>query len=393
MSVKRVEFTYKRKELRKDPATGLYIGWQIDIRGTGGKRHRNTFATKQAAEAFIDALKKRKLYNKAGLPYTPTHAIRLSKLLARRIEIIPHPKEVVRARRVFAAFESIFDHDPLVTDIRTVHFQKFINERTETVSPESVNREMTLLRTAFARASEMFPEEMEGYEPPKIPRPRFKQRRRERIITAEENTAILTHLYTPVEGENEKQSLNRLRIARMWQMGWLLGLRYGEIEKLKKSDYDGQTLRVMRWKTGDVTVFEDLPDEVHTLLREAIDASETDYIFTLNGSPPRYFYQILKKAAESAGLKWGRETVDSITFHNLRHSFVTRLIQVTDPATAKHFTAHSDETMVMLYSHATNASRKAAMQAMYGASTDKLTEIYERVRSGKMTLEEFLKAF
>ena len=71
----------------------------------------------------------------------------------------------------------------------------------------------------------------------------------------------------------------------------------------------------------------------------------------------------------------------------------SRLVRHTDIATAQSFTGHSDEEMVNYYSHASPASRRAAMEAMYGnGNREKLREVFDKVRSRKLDFEEFLAA-
>lgn len=392
-TIKKVEFTYKKGDLRRD-ANGLYIGYQVDVR-SAKKRHRNIFRTKREAEDFIDALKEQGVYRAAGMKKTAGKIPLVSEVFDRRLEQIKNRAEKVRAKRVFAAFLTVFEYPVDITAVRSSHFGLYINARlADGVKPESINREINILSSAISRAPEMYPAALEDFEAPKVVRPRFKQRRRERIITPDENTVILAWLYREQE-ESDRKYANRIRIARMWHLAWLLGLRYSEITHLLKTDFKGRTLRVVRQKTGNVTIFDALPDEAVELLEKAVASSETEYILSLTGSTPTTFYKILKEAVEQAGLTWGREGIDSVTFHSLRHSFITRLVQVTDIATAASFSGHTHGSeMIPLYSHASPDSRRKAMAAMYGKKDVKrLSEIYERVRSGEMDLEAFVASF
>lgn len=91
-------------------------------------------------------------------------------------------------------------------------------------------------------------------------------------------------------------------------------------------------------------------------------------------------------------MKYGRNEQDGITFHSNRHSFTTRLIQVTDIATARAFTGHSNAEMVGYYSHASADSRRAAMEKLYGKSTEDLRQIYDNIVSGEFDFDEFVEA-
>jgi integrase len=225
---------------------------------------------------------------------------------------------------------------------------------------------------------------MEDFEPPKIPRPKFKRKRRERTITSDEKDAILAHLYT--EGGTEAEYQNRVRIGRMFHIAYLLGMAYSEVANLKKENYNGQ-LSFIRKKTGNPVTFEWLPDEAHDVLTAAIAASDSEYVFTHSGSTPKHFYSIMKKAVESAGLPYGRD--NGVTFHSARHSFVTAAMQHADLKTVGSMSGHSDATMVLLYTHASPESRKRALQSMYGKKD--LKDIYDKIRKGEMAFAEFEK--
>ncbi len=399
MAITPVEYKKKRSGTTYNPDKKCYIGYRIDV-WVNNVRYRNKrFPTRKAAENYIDSLKLKNSYSRNGLKFVePKEVPRVSEIFRRRLEVIKKHSELVRAKRVFAYFQNLLDFDLRVTELRTPHFQSFINSRLEDgVKPETVNREVNVLSPPFKTASEVFPEILDGFEPPRIPRPRFKKSKgRTRVVTETEKNNICRELtLSKTANETEKKYQNRVRIGRMFEIAWLLGLRFGEVAKLKKMDFrplDG-TLKVIRWKTGAVTLFEYLPDFICSLLQTAADASETDFLYTISGNYPKKFYSILRDAVEKCGLVYGRKEFDGITFHSNRHSFTTRLIQTTDLATAQSLTGLSTKDLLGYYGHATDNSKKAAMKNLYGEtpvfSVDELQKIYNGVQAGKLTFEEF----
>lgn len=390
-TIRKVEYTYKKEHLRYDSTAKKWVGYQIDAR-FGGKRHRDTFATKKEAENFITALRTKRVHIKAGLPVPIDRKISLKQLLAARLKKITNEKEIVRATRIFAEFESVFNYPPDVEDVRTPHFQLFTNKRTDTgVKAETVNREITVLSTAFRQAASLFPEELENYEPPRIPRPSFSRRKKHRrVITEKEKDLIVksirdAHLYK----ERPQRTRSRPNVALMFEIAWMLGLRFSEVDRLEPRDLNttNKTLRVTRWKTNTVDLLEYLPDQVLELFVQA--ESSADRIFVRHCSD-HTFADIIKEACEANGISYGRNKIDSVTFHSTRHSFTTRMMRVTDMATTQSFTGHSNKEMVAIYAHADSASRRRAMERMYKG--DFLGNIYEKIRSGEMTLEEFKAA-
>lgn len=396
MSIKPVEFTYKKPNLRYDSERKKWIGYKVDVRA-GRKRYRPTFRTKSEAEQFVTTLKAKTTYQGAGLKYTAPGDVSLADLFARRLKQLKNPKEVKRATRIFALFEGIFDAPPKVTAIRKANFQTYINERLATgVKPETVDREITIIASALNQGSVLFPDELEDYEPPTIVRPKCSRRKRKRrvITDAEKDAIVWSILGDRLAHENPQRTDNRPTIAWIFEVGWLLGLRLSEILGLRKTDADrsSHTLTVRRFKTKSTSLLEFLPDRVFDIFDAAAAKSTTEYIFDLTCSE-HTFTDTVAEACRANKIPYGRNNPEGVTFHSTRHSFTSRLSKNTDIATAREYTDHSSATMVDYYSHADEDSKRQAMERMYGNGREaELTEIWKKVRAGKMTKKAFLKA-
>ena len=398
MAITAVEYKKKRTGTRYNADKKCYIGYRIDV-WVNNVRYRNKrFPTRKEAENYIDSLKIKNTYSRNGLKFSSAAEIpRLSELCAKRLGLIKLRSEKVQTERVFKYLENLIGFDLRVTEIRSSHFQLFINARlADGVKPETVNREINSLSPPFKAASQMFPEMLDGFEPPRIPRVKTKRSGRTRVITEREKNLICAHLRKEKNAkETQKKFENRVRIGRMFEIAWQLGLRFGEIAKLKKTDFEfkEKTLKVHRWKTGAFTVFEYLPEFICHQIKRAAEDSQSEFIYTISGNYPKNFYAIIKEAVESNGMIYGREAKDGITFHSNRHSFTTRLIQNTDLATAQNYTGLSTKDLLGYYGHATDESKRAAMKAMYGGTEEfsiaDLREIFERVRGEKMDFAEF----
>lgn len=374
MPIQQVLYKRKNGSARYDPAKKAYVGYRIDVL-VNGRRHRDGgFSSRREAQDFIDRLKADARDRRNGLS-VKTKVPRVSQLLSKRLETMKHDKTI--ALRVFAVFQSLLETDLRVTEIRTSHFQQYVNSRN--VAPGTVRRELNELSAAFHAGAVLYPEELDSYTPPRIPRPRNPKRATRHVITREEKDLIVANL----QGSDYQK-----RVGRMFSLAWYLGLRYGEIVKLKKSDLKGRTLKVVRWKTKDVTLFEDLPDEIINLLKEAIKLSPSEFVFHPEKSH-RWLYIELQKAVEAAGLIYGRDRLDGICFHSARHSFVTRAMELGDLATVGSLSAHSDASMVMNYTHSTASKRRDLLRKMYGS--EDLKKVYNAVRKGKLSFEEFRK--
>jgi integrase len=383
--IKQVEFDKQREGTKFDPSKGKWIGFQADIT-INGKRLRSVFTSRKKAETYVEEAKFAAKLRRAGvgqLVDPPT----VRQLFDARLKKIKDHAENVRCQRIFDLFVSLLPARAKVTDVKSSDFTRYMNAR-EGVKPETINREINPLSKAFSSAAELFPD-LEDYEPPKVRRPKFKATRRERVIKPEEKDAIVAQLYRPREPkESEAIYRNRIRIGRMFEIAWYLGMAFKEVATLKKSKYDGESLHFIRSKTGAHIAFEWLPDEVHKILKAAIADSDTEYVFTHSGSTPKSFYYIMQKATEAAGVDYGRD--HGITFHSARHSFVSNAMQHADLKTVASMTGHRDSSVVLLYTHASPKTRRKALESMYGKKD--LRSIFEKVRSGEMNFEEFEKA-
>jgi len=383
--IKQVEFDKQREGTKFDPEKGKWTGFQADVT-VAGRRLRSVFATRRKADTYVEEAKFAAKLKKAGAGQ-PIDPPTVRQLLDARLKKITVHSEKIRCERIFDLFVSLLPKDAKVTDVKPSDFTRFMNAR-DGVKLETINREINPLSKAFSSAAELFPD-LEDYEPPKVRRPKFKANRRERVVKPEEKDAILTELYRPREPkETDAVYRNRIRIGRMFEIAWYLGMAYKEVATLKKSKYDGESLNFIRAKTGAYINFEWLPPEVHKILQDAIADSDTEYVFTHTGSTPRRFYPIMQKAIEDAGVDYGRD--HGITFHSARHSFVSNAMQHADLKTVASMTGHSDDTTVMLYSHASAQTRRKALESMYGKKD--LREIFDKVRSGEMSFSEFEKA-
>lgn len=387
MSITKVGFKYKKLNLRYDSAKKLWIGYQIDVRA-GKKRHRSTFATKGEAERFVDALRMQRQYASAGLtaPHSPQF-ITIRDLCDSRITATTDRKRLEFERRVFNYFCKLIGEHTKVQEITLANLRDFVNTRSkdltvrnEQIKPQSVDRELTAIASVLHNAGDYF-DELENYQAPRIPHPKFRKGRRERIITDEERGRLL-------------ESLNKIRpaFARIFEFASLTGLRHSEIMQTRTTDLDrkARSLKVYRSKTDSVSYISPLTDRMLELLSENF---ERGFVFTPDGKTPGTFYKYVRKACSDAGLVYGRFEADGIILHDTRHSFITKLQQSgIDLATIQAFSGHSDRELVMRYSHARPESRKKAMEAIDGKDKKpKLRKMFEAIKSGQIGFDEFVR--
>lgn len=374
----------QRQDTRYDPKTNKWISYRIDVQ-IAGRRYRNRFAKKSDAQAFIDNLRTQKRNRNAGIQTASSSTIRASEFFAAALKNIEREKEQIRAVRIFRIFTELH-HDPFVNEIGKSHFLEYINHR-KGMKPQTINREITILSSALNNAAQLFPRDLADYVPVIARAKMTKDKPYKYVISEAEKDGIVELLLNDTFGrKNGVRARSRIGFAKMFEFAWLLGLRMSECLNLKRSDYNDltETLTVVRGKTNSVTPLKFLPERALEIIKEK---RGDEPIFDIYCSDV-IMSKMLKRACEPLGIPYGRGK--GFTFHGTRHSFTTRLVKVTDIATAASFTGHSDKEMVAYYSHASDESQKAAMEALYGRTG--LREIYEKVRSGTMNFDDFRAA-
>jgi integrase len=401
MAITKVYSDTAKTAWKFDAKKGKYFSYKIDVYFGGRRIREKGFVNKLDAENVIAKLKlleKEKKFDLPSVRNSPT----IQDLFDKRIESITERKQRELTKRVLNYFVELMPKGLRITELTTANLREFATARQKDktnrggfVAPQTVNREMVVIAATFHKASEFF-SESENWICPKIPHLKANERGRERVVSDAEKQKILGELNKPrTIKENYFAFHARRRVGQIFETALLTGMRHGEIAKLRWADLDEKTktLKVVRTKTDSVSYLSPLPETVLRIFRERRDDSESDYIFTKNGTTTQKFYRILKTACENVGVKYGRYEPDGIILHDARHTFTTRLQQAgIDLATIQSFTGHSDKELVMRYSHARPESRQRAMQAIENTNVNELLEkIYFEVKNGEISCEKFIE--
>ena len=207
---------------------------------------------------------------------------------------------------------------------------------------------------------------------PKIPRPRYPKRRRERVITVEEATKVLTWLYASQrKDETEFYARNRRNVGHVFSFALLTGARKGELCKLLWSqiDWHARMVQVVGTKTENRSAqtvrYLKMTETMGAILRERQSLSKGDHVFTRNGGEVTHYYEILRAACHAVGVPYGRAIATGFTTHDARHTAVTRMLQAgIDLATIGSVTGHADRTLILHYGHASAESRGKAVSVL-----------------------------
>ena len=223
--------------------------------------------------------------------------------------------------------------------------KRSITRRGKPPSPATINRELAVLRHMFNKAIDWGKAER---NPVKGVRFLKEDPPKERILSHEEEQILLEH------------SAPHLRMAIILALN--TGLRLGEILNLRWSDIDPiqGLLTVERGKGGKRRTV-----EMNIFLRESLKefretCQKSEYLFfnKRTGKP------ILdSKTAFRAAVR--RSGIPHIRFHDLRHTFATRLLcRKVDLVTVQKLLGHSSIEMTMRYSHPGASERRKAVEML-----------------------------
>lgn len=120
---------------------------------------------------------------------------------------------------------------------------------------------------------------MDQLRPPRVPRPKIIDGRRERTWSEHEIKEVLPELFTPKrENENVQSAIARYKVRRKVQFYLLNGVRHSEMNLIPKTgiNWEARQVRIRQGKTGNYKVIGPLGPTSMEILREFYDASKTD---------------------------------------------------------------------------------------------------------------------
>jgi len=150
--------------------------------------------------------------------------------------------------------------------------------------------------------------------------------------------------------------------------GFFTGMRMGEITSLT---WDQVSLKEKRIElepdqTKDKEKrFVPIPDMLFKTLVNIPRALHDDHIFLYKGKPLKSIRASLKKACETVGIPYGRNTKNGITPHDLRHSFNTYMRKAgAHDTVTMDITGHSTREMFDRYNTVDEKEKAEAVKRM-----------------------------
>jgi integrase len=341
--------------------------YRLDARPTHGKRIRRFFLRRLDAEAVAYKFKHDAIMKRFGLPIALDRPL-LSDLVERFVYDIRSPREQTRARRVLSDFREVLTPGTWVDEVRKADGKRYVDKRIrDGVKPQTVDRELNIIVAMFNKGDSYF-SQLDQWRPPRMPRPKIIDGRRERTWSGHEIKAVLGELFAPKREEELIQSaIVRYQVGRKVQFSLLNGLRRSEMNLIPKTgiNWDARQVRIKQGKTGKYKVIGPLGPTSMEILREFYDLSNTELVFSRSGNIAPKFYQLLREACQRAGVPYGRNTPDGLVLHDARHTATTHLLESNiSLKTIQEWMGWSDKAFVLYYSHATKRSREQAGRSL-----------------------------
>lgn len=238
---------------------------------------------------------------------------------------------------------SRFFNNQTLFEINTRLIAEYRRQRLEKVKPATVYLELALLRRMFNVAIK----EWEWVRDNPVSKLSFSvgnKNARSRRLTVEEEQKLLDCAASP-------QWLRTLLVVALHT-----GMRRGEILNLKWQDVDfsRRTITVVRSKNGEKRAIP-MTNLVQDVLKKVKVRDISGKIFPIAVRSLRAAYDKALSKAE----------IDDFTFHDLRHSFATRLVQRgVDLYKVKELLGHKTLAMTARYAHHYPESLRASIETL-----------------------------
>ncbi len=263
-----------------------------------------------------------------------------------------------------------FFGDTLLVEISAKMISEYkLKRRDDGVSPRTINYELGLMSHAFNLAMK----EWEWVTDNPVARVRKERvnNKLERWLTLDEERKLL--IASP------------LWLREIITFAIQTGLRQGEILRLKWSqiDFKRKTLLITEQKNRSVDTLPLSATAFDVLEKKAPSDPEPDALVFFNHLGKEIGSSVLIRAFHLAE---GKAGIPRLRFHDLRHTFATRLIQNgVDLFTVQKLGRWKNTSMVMRYAHHCPESLRAGIEVMDSLTPSIITNVSQSQKKGSQT--------
>ena len=324
---------YKRKDSQNWWATWYDKNGKRNRRSLGidDKKSAEALAAKWAQEDFLEEHFKK-------VPEVPFSEALLKYARAQRRD---HPKHFsTNTRYLLKMLQSSFG-SYLLSEINTADIRRFIDERRKTVKDGTVQKDVATLKAILNRAVE----DGDLANCPVFPKMKPLKARNRYLTPDEENRLVLAsaeHLVPLIRIAVETGG----RLSELLNLSWSnVDMQIGSITFLDTKNGEDRTVR--------------LTSRAKAVLA-CIGPKVSGPVFTYNGRAIKSVKTAFNKARMKAKLT-------DVRFHDLRHTFASRLVQCGIPLyDVMSLTGHKSTLMVQRYAHLAPDYQGKAIAALDG---------------------------
>ena len=335
--------------------------WYIDYQGQGMRAREVVKDAQVRGEALIALQAKvAEIFNGKFNPKRKAESLRFTDFA--EMYLNDYAKTSKRSWKTDASYlkpMKEFFGDTFLSSITALDIEKFKTRRLEDgVTKSTVNRCLAILRRMFNLAHDWG-----NLNESPMRTVRFfseKDNLKERILDPEEEPRLL---------DSSSQHLKAIVITALNS-----GMRRGEILSLKWDavDFQNRILKVEKSKSGKQRFIE-MNSSLFALMKQLrVKNPGAEYVFS-NPKTGRPFAQVktaFKAACRRAGIK-------GLRFHDLRHTFATRLIEAgIDIVTVRDLLGHSSVKLTERYTHSRNELKRRAVEILAAEKPEILAHIW-----------------
>lgn len=258
-----------------------------------------------------------------------------------------HKRSWVRDGQILTHLNGAFGH-LLLSQVTAQPIERYKEQRAQSVSPATINRELAGLKRMFNLAEQWGLHR--GRNPMKGIRFLAENNLKLRTLSEEEEGRLLSHCSPYL------QDLVIFAINTGLRLGEILNLTWEEV------DLENGILTLLVRKNRRVLEMP-LNEKALPVVKGWHGIRKSEYVFynPETGEQWKDLWLGLKKACRKAGLT-------GITWHTFRHTFASRLNgNGTDLVTVKELLGHADIKTTLRYAHTNRAAKASAVRRLAGS--------------------------
>ena len=325
--------------------------WEISFIDNDGKRHRASTKTvdRELAQKILDSVRG-KVAEEKWLSRFPGESISFREMMEKYLE--EHASKLASARDLAGYAKNLcsFFGDCLLTRITPRLISEYkVKRRKDGVKPATINRELASMKKAYNLAMKEW--QWVSENPVLKVSMERENNKRDRWLRVDEEARLL------------EACLGWLREIVIFALN--TGMRLSEILRLmwKDVDLNRKTLTVMKSKNTEKRTIPLNGTAFRMLWMKSLMPKESEFVF------PSQAHTMLSKYNVERAFRKARKRakVDDFKFHDLRHTFATRLVQGGESLySVQVLLGHKTAAMTQRYSHHNPESLRSTVEILDG---------------------------